>query len=684
MELSKLDDLYSTLLEAAVDGIITIDETGVIKSFNSGAERLFGYHRDEVVGRKVNMLMPRPVGKEHDQFLRNYLKGGDARIIGLGREVEGRRKEGSTFPMHLSVGEAVKDGRRKFIGICHDLTSYHRVLRQLAEAEERYRDIVESQKQLICRLDSKLRITFVNASFSQIIGVQEDSLLGIPLTDIALDDEHQLGPRLCRMFQQSSELDEVNITVTMKSRGDGALVDWSFKRVEGTNDGQPAELQGLGIDVSEKEAALKHALYLENHDQLTGFLNKRAFSSALEPWINPRRTYALMHLDCKRFTMINQKYGYDVGDEVIAEAAARVNHVLDRPSLCAREGGSGMLLAVPVRDHADANALARRLVESLERPIPIEGEKLRLETACGIALYPSNSDQPGTLVQIAGSALQYAKTNDQAVAFFSPQFHAGITWQLDIEQGLKHAIETEALEIYLQPKLDLTGHHTHSYEALVRWNHPEHGFISPADFIPVAERTMLGQTLDRYVLSAVIRLIANCREQGLEEPVIAVNMTAKHFADTSLPVFIQELLDTYDVSPRNLQLEITEGIVMKLRRTTTRVLDELRSLGIEISLDDFGTGYSSLSYLQQLFVHELKIDKVFIDDLESVRGATLVRSIIAIGKVSGLRIVAEGIETEEQAKVLRSMNCDLGQGYFFAKPQPGRQLLGLDPIPQRH
>ncbi|BES69465.1 hypothetical protein RE428_04830 [Marinobacter nanhaiticus D15-8W] len=684
MELSKLDDLYSTLLESAVDGIITIDERGIIKSFNSSAERLFGYTRDEVIGRKINMLMPRPVSREHDKFIRNYLKGEEARIIGIGREVEGLHKEGHTFPLHLSVGEAVKDGRRKFIGICHDLTSYHRVLRQLAEAEERYRDIVESQKQLICRVDSKLRITFANASFSQIIGVQQDSLIGIPLTEIALDDDQQLGPRLCKMFQNNSDLDEVNITVTMKSRDSGALVDWSFKRVDVQEPGEKLELQGFGIDISEKEEALKHALYLENHDQLTGFLNKRAFTSALEPWINPRRTYALMHLDCKRFTMINQKYGYDVGDQVIAEAAARVNQTLDRPCLCAREGGSGMLLAVPVRDHADANALARRLIESLERPTPIDGESLRLETACGIALYPTNSDQPDTLIQIAGSALQYAKTHDQPVAFFSPQFHAGITWQLDIEQGLKHAIETEALEIYLQPKLDLTSHRILSYEALVRWNHAEHGFISPAAFIPVAERTMLGQTLDRYVLSAVIRLIANCREQGLEEPVIAVNMTAKHFSDTSLPVFIQELLDTHGVSANKLQLEITEGIVMKLRRTTTRVLDELRSLGIEISLDDFGTGYSSLSYLQQLYVHELKIDKVFIDDLESVRGATLVRSIIAIGKVSGLRIVAEGIETEEQVNVLRSMNCDLGQGYFFAKPQPGRRLLGLDAPPLSH
>lgn len=677
MELSKLDDLYSTLLEAAVDGIITIDEKGVIKSFNSGAERLFGYSRDEVIGRKINVLMPKSVSREHDQYIKNYLKGEPARIIGVGREVSGLHKEGYTIPLHLSVGEAVKDGRRKFIGICHDLTHYHRVLRQLAEAEERYRDIVESQKQLICRLDSKLRITFVNASFSQIIGVQEDSLLGVPLTDIALDDEHQLGPRLCRMFQQHSELDEVNITVTMQSRGDGALIDWSFKRVDGTSNDQPSELQGLGIDVSDKEAALQHALYLQNHDQLTGFLNKRAFSSALGPWIDRSKTYALMQLDCKRFTMINQKYGYDIGDEVIAEAAARINHVLDRPSLCAREGGSGMLIAIPVRSHADANAIARRLVESLERPVTLASYSLRLDTACGIALYPGNSDQPETLIHIAGSALQYAKANEQSVAFFNSQFHEGITWQIDVEQSLKEALETQALEIYLQPKFDMTGLHAHSFEALVRWNHPEHGFISPADFVPIAERTSLGQQLDRYVLSAVVKLIATCRDQGREEPVIAVNMTAKHFADTSLPVFIQELLDTHQVSAHNLQLEITEGIVMKLRKTTMRVLDELRNLGVEISLDDFGTGYSSLSYLQQLVVHELKIDKVFIDDLESHRGATLVRSIIAIGKATGLRIVAEGIETERQMEILQSMDCDLGQGYYFAKPQPCNQLLGL-------
>ncbi|WP_148861317.1 putative bifunctional diguanylate cyclase/phosphodiesterase [Marinobacter fonticola] len=677
MALSKVDDLYSTLLEAAVDGIITIDEQGVITSFNSSAERLFGYGREEVIGEKVNHLMPAAIAREHDGYINNYMEGGEAKIIGIGREVEGKHKDGSVFPMHLAVGEAMHEGARSFIGICHDLTHYHQALRQLEAAEERYRDIVESQKQLICRVDSKLRITFVNASFSQVIGIQQDNLLGVELTDIALDGEHQLASRLCKMFQQNSDLDEVNITVTMRSRGDGALVDWSFKRVEGARKDQPIELQGLGIDVSDKEAALQHALYLENYDLLTGFLNKRAFSGALKPWISSRYTYALMHLDSKRFTLINQKYGYTVGDEVLAETAARINRTLDRPCLCAREGGSGILIALPVRNHADAHGMARRLVEALEQPIAIDGDSIRLDTACGIALYPGNSDQPETLIQIAASALQYAKTHDQAVAFFSPQFHAGVSWQLDIEQGLKHALDCQSLEIYLQPKLCLASHRIDSYEALVRWNHPEHGLIPPADFIPIAERTTLGQKLDRYMLAEVVKLIAKCREQGLETPVIAVNMTAKHFSDTTLPVFIKELLNTHNVPGHKLQLEITEGIVMKMRKTTTRLLDELRGLGIQISLDDFGTGYSSLSYLQQLPVDELKIDKIFVDDLTSTRGATLMRSIIAIGKASGLRIIAEGIEEEEQAQVLCSMNCDMGQGYFFAKPKPCYQMLGL-------
>ncbi|ROT96398.1 EAL domain-containing protein [Marinobacter sp. R17] len=677
MRLSELGDLYSTLLEAAVDGIITIDEAGIITGFNSAAERLFGYRRDEVIGQNVKCLMPEYVARHHDGYLQNYLQGCPARIIGVGREVEGRHKDGSTFPLHLSVGEALHEGHRNFIGICHDLTSYNAVLRQLGEAEERYRDIVESQKQLICRLDSKLRITFANASFSQVVGVQHDALMGIPLTSIADDAEHQLPYLLAQMFRSSDDLGEVNIKVTMKARDSGALVDWSFKRVESGNS-EPPELQGFGIDISQQEAAVEQALYLRSHDPVTGFLNKQAYSDALAAWIQPGRRYALLHIDCSQFERITQQYGFESGDLIMAEAARRLRLGLDRANLCGRVTSDDFVVMAPVIDQDEAQSLANQVVLTLEAAYTIHGEQVRLDTTCGIALYPHDTRALDTLLLMASSAAKDARDHGLAYSYFNPEYHEDLRRQMDIEQGLKEAIDTRAIDVHLQPKFDLATGRIHGYEALVRWTHPRQGAISPALFVPIAERSALGQKLDRYVLTRVAELIAESIRQGKPEPVIAVNITAKHFSDTALSDFIRDLLQTYQIPARSLQLEITEGIVMEMRRTTTAIMDDLRQMGIEVSIDDFGTGYSSLSYLQHLMVDELKIDKIFIDDLESERGATLVRAVIAIAKAHDLRVTAEGIETGEQARILAAMKCDLGQGYFFARPAPSDEVLGLN------
>ncbi|TBW48979.1 EAL domain-containing protein [Marinobacter halodurans] len=677
MKLSQLGDLYSTLLEAAVDGIITIDERGMITGFNSAAERLFGYSRSDVIGRNVKCLMPDYVAQHHDEYLENYLHGRPARIIGIGREVEGQRKDGSVFPLHLSVGEAEHQGRRNFIGICHDLTSYNDVLRQLGEAQERYRDIVESQKQLICRLDSKLRITFANASFTQVVGVQQEALLGVPLPAIAEDAERELPRLLGQMFRANDNVDEVNIKVTMKAQDNGALVDWSFKRVDAGSNEAP-ELQGFGIDISQQEAAVEQALYLQSHDPVTGFLNKQAYTDALAAWIQPGRRCALLHVDCSQFERITQKFGFSSGDLIMAEAARRIRQGLDRTNLCGRISSNDFVVMVPVIDRDEAQSLANQLVLTLEAAYTIRGEQIRLDATCGIALYPEDTRALDALLLMASSAAKDAREHGMAFSYFNPAYHDDLRRQMDIEQGLKEAIDSRAIDVHLQPKFDLATGRTHSYEALVRWTHPQQGAISPGLFIPIAERSALGQRLDRYVLTRVAELIAESLRQGKQEPVIAVNITARHFSDTALPEFIRDLLHTHQIPARSLQLEITEGIVMEMRRTTTAILDELRQMDIEVSIDDFGTGYSSLSYLQHLMVDELKIDKVFIDDLESERGATLVRAVIAIAKAHDLRVTAEGIETSDQARILTTMKCDLGQGYFFARPAPSDDVLGLN------
>ncbi|MDX1757181.1 MAG: EAL domain-containing protein [Marinobacter sp.] len=673
-ERASLEKLQHALLDAAVDGIITINDRGLITSFNAAAEQLFQYSRDEVLGENVKILMPERYAQEHDDYIRNYLNTGQAGIIGIGRDVTGRRKDGSDFPMHLSVGESEQDGRKLFVGICHDLSEYKSVLVRLGRAERRYKDIVQSQKQLICRLDSQMRLTFANASFSDLLGIQQKELIGMPLSATLEDEQRSPRGTLEALFAEPPEQDAVNLKLAMKTRDRETLVDWSFRRLPDSEE-YGRELQGFGIDVSEMEAALSQARFLRSHDQLTGLLNKRAFLKALRQLPETHDQFAMLHFDCERFASINQRYGYNVGDLVIIEMAQRIRNCLPNGGLSARVGGDEFLMALPVSAAKDVSSVAQQLLNSLQQPVQVQDHSIPLSGSIGVVLYPKDCDQSEELSELAEAATRRAKARNELIAFYNPHDHALMQQELELEQGLKSALLNDELDIYLQPKVRLDSGQVISYEALVRWPHPVNGFIAPAQFVPIAERSTLGQRLDRYVIRQVAALIADARGQGREVPPIAINITASHFASLDLVDFLTHTLNTHQLPTTAIELEITEGVVIEMSRAVSANLDRLLQLGIRISLDDFGTGYSSLSYLKNLTVDELKIDKSFIDELQSSKGTVLVSSIIAIATAFDIDVTAEGIERQDQHELLMQMGCNIGQGYFLGRPMPAREYL---------
>ena len=662
----------AAVLGAAVDAVVVINQKGIIQQVSDSVARLFEYRPEECIGKNISLFMPEPDRTAHDGYIANYLAGGSAKVIGVGRKTTGRKKSGATFPMHLSVGQFRFNGGDYFLGICHDLTEYTEAITQLRDAEKRYKDIVESQKHYICRLDRSLRVTFANASLVKALGVGHHEVLGASWAAIISEGNGDLSGALGPLLAEGG-VDEITVKVSMKSKGAATVVEWSFRRTSESNAAD--EVQGFGIDISEKEAAILQAEYLKDHDQLTGLINARSLVSQLAEAAKTGKIYAVLNLDISRFGQINQRYGYAVGDSVLVEIAGRIKQLLPSEAWIARTGGDKFIVACQVRDHGDAALLASGLIDALAESYQFEGSFHVLGCKVGVALFPLDHQEVARLPDLAEAALREAKINKESVVFFSEQSHERHLRQIMVEQGLKEAMRDGSIEAYLQPKVSLATFTTHSYEALARWNHEELGQVSPGEFIPLAEASGLGPDLDHYIIRRVAKLVANISAAGTPCLPVAINITANHFSDEALFAHISQALDDYSLAPGAIELEITEGAIINLSQTVSENLRRLRRLGMRVSIDDFGTGYSSLSYLKNLDVDELKIDKSFIDDIESAKGQRLVQAVIGLAQAFGLTVTAEGVETKAQVDLLVEMGCDLVQGYYFSPALPPEEAV---------
>ncbi|HET8904206.1 MAG TPA: EAL domain-containing protein [Saccharospirillum sp.] len=548
----RYEALQNTLFDAAADGIVTIDERGFIQSFNAAAQTLFGWAPAEVIGRNVSVLMPVEYGQKHDDYIKNYLDGGPARIIGIGREVTGLRHDGTTFPMHLSVGEAVVEGSRTFIGICHDLSTRQKLMNEIHDARQ-------------------------------------------------------------------------------------------------------------------------EAEYLETHDALTGYLTKEALIKQFPGWINTHSSCAMVALSYSRFGAVNQRYGYEEGDRILRWMARQLEVVLPAASLFARMSGSHLIAVIPGSDSEEVSQYVRNMVALMEEPYQTEADTVRLSARAGICLCPQDTCDIGELVQWSEAAMMNVGS-DIHIGFFNPEDHARLTRTMDIEQALRSAIQGGQFEAYLQPKVVLKTGERAGYEALVRWPQPDGTFVSPAEFVPIAEAIGLGKELDRFMINQVVHHQAERHKEGKSVLPIAVNITADHFSDVSLLNLVNQSLDLWTLSPSDLILEITEGSLVRPEDEVLEHLRQFKDRGVKIDIDDFGTGYSSLGYLKNLPVTGIKIDKVFVDEVLTAPGYQMIEGILAIARSLSLTVVAEGVERPEQVDALLKLGCEFGQGYWFDRPFPLQEL----------
>jgi diguanylate cyclase (GGDEF)-like protein/PAS domain S-box-containing protein len=437
----------------------------------------------------------------------------------------------------------------------------------------------------------------------------------------------------------------------------------------------------FGLQYIEKEETLH---YLAYYDGLTGLVNGALFHDRLTQLLpgarNSQAVVAVLLIDLDRFTRLNDTLGRHAGDALLRAVAERFDEALGDEAILARIGADTFAVAVAGLRHGTdvATVLHEKVFASLGPPFAVDDKEILITARAGIALYPDDGDDAATLFKNAEAALKRAQSSGERALFYAPEINARAAEKLELESRLRRAIEGEQFVLHYQPRVDAASGRTVGLEALIRWQEPEQGLIPPGRFIPVLEESGMILEVGRWALASALADHRRWREAGLEPPRVAVNVSAIELRQPAFADVVGRALADSGAASDALELEITESLIMDDIEATTEVLQRLSDLGVAVAVDDFGTGHSSLSYLAKLPVQSLKIDRSFIDIMVDDPDSTaIVSTVISLAHALDLQVVAEGVETEEQAKLLRLMRCDELQGFLFSKPVPAGEIAAL-------
>ncbi|MDP1708253.1 MAG: EAL domain-containing protein [Gammaproteobacteria bacterium] len=548
--------------------------------------------------------------------------------------------------------------------------------KKVVDLRERVESLLSNIPQLLWSIDTTTQQPlYVSPNAYQVCGT--DISMPIPCLKWTVpDDQEMVGAA----WQQAVQGNRVE--VESRVIGPEGRERW-FRRVFQPftdTEGKVLRVDGLLEDISESKRNREHLRRLATTDELTGLPNRTLWHDRVDQAISGARRegkmVALMLLDLNHFKEINDTLGHHIGDEILRLVGMRLKSMLRDSDTLARLGGDEFAILLPdvVNGRVDAERVASHVTDCFNEPLCHEDNELYLGAAIGITLFPDDGDDTSTLMRRADVAMYAAKQADTGFRFYDYQSDTNTTQRLQLSGDLRHALKRHEFELYFQPIISLASNRVTGAEALLRWHHPKHGLILPAEFLPAAEQTGLINALTDWVVQSAVAHIGRWREAGMELPV-AVNVSTRSFQAPRLVDRVGAILGRARVPGRLLEIEITENGLMNDFERGHRVVRELHELGVSIAIDDFGTGYSSLAYLKRLPIDTLKIDRSFVIDMATDEGdATIVRSTIDLGHNLGFRVVAEGVESSHVQGMLALLGCDFAQGYCISQPVPAPEF----------
>ncbi len=678
------------LLDSMRSAIWYMDRWGLVQHGNEQAGQWLSL--DQAFGKNFMEVAPGwdDVAERHREIMQ-VIRSGCAVLDSL----ESRSDQGQRYWYRVDkIPTADAEGEvTGVLLVIKDVTDEVAKENALKESEARYRAFIANSSEAMYRfdvvppidvhLDSQEQLEQLNARAcvaecnhvaAKLLGGQSpDSVLGLPLFKCGAVD-FQDGA--WEFIESAYRIEDYEVRV------DGESGDRQYYQISAMGIVENGYLQrfwGTTRDVTEKKRYLERLEYQATHDSLTLLPNRNKLYTELEQLLlhrKPDQKMALMLLDLDRFKEINDTLGHQAGDKLLKQIGPRLEMELaEFPSLVARLGGDEFaILLSRIRNNQQAVVVGHRVLDAIRNPFEIEGLHTEISVSVGITICPDQADDVSTLMRYADVAMYHAKSERKGVSVYQTEYDPHTPKRLTLMSDLGRAIREDQLELFFQPKINIADREVYGFEALLRWHHPQMGFIPPNEFIPLVEMTELIHPMTLWVLENTIAQAKRWQLQGHQFSV-AANLSAQNLLGDFLVERLDELLKKYDLPAQLLELEITESTIMVDPTRALKVLNGIAQLGVTLAIDDFGTGYSSLAYLKKLPVRTLKIDGSFVTAmLEDEQDEIIVHSTINLAHNLGLKVVAEGVEDDEVLQRLEKHQCDQAQGYFIERPQPADKV----------
>jgi diguanylate cyclase (GGDEF)-like protein/PAS domain S-box-containing protein len=672
------DERFRAMVRYSADIIAVVDATGRLVEASPAATEVLGLNADDFRGRDLFELIHPEDREPVAVALQEAVHGTGDREPMVMRM---RASNGEWRDLEVTGRALEDDDHGEVVVVARDVTERRRQEAALHAAERRYRALAGPASQALFILDESGRCTFVDDSPKPLLGWGADAVgrvtreLMVPEDRPAFDAYFAEvvarrgihAPRVCRVVDRFGV--EHYLEVVANNLLDDPMV------------------AGIVIDardVTERHAAEESLRHHSLHDLVTGLANRALFIDRVDQAVArgrraPTSMMAVLLVDIDRIKMVNDSLGHGAGDEILAAVGQLLERASGSTNTVARMAGAEFAVCCEsMRNESDALALARRLIESAREPLTVAGHDVHLTATIGIALSRGGHDTPESLLRDADIALNRAKQKGRGrVELFDEESRLRAVHRLEIENGLRAALQNGELRLHHQPVVRLTDSRVVATEALVRWQHPTRGLLMPDEFIPVAEETGLIASIGRWVVETACADARRLRESEASAHLqVAVNVSARQLNDDDIAHVVRDALLANDLAADALALEVTETALMVDEAQARRTLDQLHELGVHLAIDDFGTGYSSLSNLRRFHFDALKIDRSFVTGLAEDEGgdAAIIAAVVALAHSLGITVVGEGVNTLDQARKLASLGCDLGQGFLWGRALPADQL----------